>query len=369
MAKIKKRADGRVVKTFTYNGKKYFVYGHDKQEAERKAFQRLQELESGKEDHDNPTLDIFFDRWKSAKALNVKPTTINIHQSKYISCANIIVNGKRFGDYRLSDIKTNDIRVLQNELSNINKSSTVNIKIAFIEQLMNDAEKERYISYNPVRIVQPLKRTEPRCRDNSHRALSTNETIAFFKAFSDSSYYNTCKFALLTGMRIGEIGALRYDDIYDGLIHVNRTITKDDINSLCIGDTTKTIKGKRIIPVNEEIAKVLEKQKQINKILYSDGSNITNMHDLLFKAPKGGLLNGSSVDQAIYRTCDKIGMQRFGVHAFRDTFATRCLENGMQPKVLQELLGHNSFSMTMDLYGHVLNETKIKAMQNIHIAL
>ena len=55
------------------------------------------------------------------------------------------------------------------------------------------------------------------------------------------------------------------------------------------------------------------------------------------------------------------------MHAFRDTFETRAIENGMNPRTLQELLGHSNFNLTMSLYGHVLNDTKCKAMDELNI--
>ncbi|HJB29107.1 MAG TPA: tyrosine-type recombinase/integrase [Candidatus Blautia faecavium] len=55
----------------------------------------------------------------------------------------------------------------------------------------------------------------------------------------------------------------------------------------------------------------------------------------------------------------------FRFHELRHTFATRGLENGIPPKVMQELLGHTSITMTMDIYSHVLPNVKISEMQKI----
>ena len=60
-----------------------------------------------------------------------------------------------------------------------------------------------------------------------------------------------------------------------------------------------------------------------------------------------------------------IEFKKISVHTFRHTFATRCIENGMQPQVLKSILGHSSHAMTMDLYSHVLPDTKSEEMKNI----
>ena len=75
------------------------------------------------------------------------------------------------------------------------------------------------------------------------------------------------------------------------------------------------------------------------------------------------------VDREIKRVCKRTGIEHFTCHAFRDTFATRAIEQGVAPRTLQELLGHSDFSLTMNLYGHVLDDTKEKAMNALQIVI
>lgn len=67
-------------------------------------------------------------------------------------------------------------------------------------------------------------------------------------------------------------------------------------------------------------------------------------------------------------TADGHKIDRFAAHAFRDTYATRAIESGMQPNTLKELLGHSSLAMTMDLYAHVMPETKQEEAEKVRIA-
>lgn len=368
MAKQKKRADGRIVKTFTFNGKKYFAYGYDKQEAERKAIEKLQELEQGKINHDNPKLASFYERWSDNRQGTVKEATLRSQQHHFNTISKISVNGFCFGDYRIADIKPDDIRCIQKALlASGNSSRTVNDKIAFLSHIFHDAIKERYIDYNPCCPIKPLKRTEKRARDTIHRALTIEEQKSFFEAAKNSYYYDVYRFAILTGMRIGEIGALYASDIYDGMIHIERTVTRTQSGSYVIGDDTKTWNGKRTIPLNDAIKEVIEHQKTINRML--DGNKIASIHENIFKAHDRGLLLATPADRDIGRICKRIGIEKFTLHGLRATFATRCIEQGMQPRTLQELLGHADFGLTMNLYGHVVDDTKEKAMQKIEIAI
>lgn len=369
MAKQKKRSDGRLAKTFVFNGKRYYVYGRSPEELDQKINAKREELKQGKQDHDDPTLDNYHEKWTENRRYSTKESTLRCQHFQYKSCADVKINGKRLGEYRLSEIKPDDIRTVQKALKEgerKNTTQTINDKIAVLNHIFHDAIRERYIDYNPVSPVKPLKRTEKRARDTIHRALTREEQSEFFKAAQNSFYYDVFRMAMLTGMRIGEIGALYPSDIYDGVIHINRTITKTETGGYMIGEDTKTWHGIRKIPMNDSIKEVIKHQKQINRLL--DGEKEINLNEPIFKAPERGLLMATPADREIGRICKRIGIEKITAHAFRATFATRCIEQGMQPRTLQELLGHADFSLTMNLYGHVTDNTLEEAMEKVVIA-
>ena len=71
----------------------------------------------------------------------------------------------------------------------------------------------------------------------------------------------------------------------------------------------------------------------------------------------------SSCDTHLYKLCGEAGIKHFTMHALRHIYATRAIERGVQPKVLQKLLGHASIQTTMDKYVHVTDESMQKAIQ------
>ena len=71
----------------------------------------------------------------------------------------------------------------------------------------------------------------------------------------------------------------------------------------------------------------------------------------------------SSYDTHLYKLCDEAGIKRFCMHTLRHTYAARAIESGMQPKVLQKLVGHASIKTTMDRYVHVTDESMSNAVQ------
>ena len=189
--------------------------------------------------------------------------------------------------------------------------------------------------------------------------MTKDETRAFFEAAASSWYYDVYRIALYTGMRIGEIGALYTTDIRNDLITVEKTITRLEDGRYEVGSSAKTEAGRRTIPVNDSIREIIEHQKTMNRALFG---NVEALRELIFKAPEGGLLMSTPVNREIKRICKAAGVEPFTMHALRATFATRAIEQGINPRTIQEILGHSDYAITMNLYGHVLDETKRDAM-------
>ena len=115
MAKKKKnqRSDGRLQKCITYGGRRYYIYAQTRDELERKAYEKRLELEQGKEMHDNPTIQVFYERWVENRRSSVSQATLRSQQCHFNTISNIVINGLAFKDYRLSEVKAEDIRVIQ----------------------------------------------------------------------------------------------------------------------------------------------------------------------------------------------------------------------------------------------------------------
>lgn len=172
---------------------------------------------------------------------------------------------------------------------------------------------------------------------------------------------------LNTGLRIGELAALEWDrdiDLENKLLHVNATIAivkdrADDAEhtyKVIEQDNAKTdASAKRVIPLNNaafDALKTLQKQ--------------TGMFQYVFATRDGKRKSMRDLDKIVRRVLRRSGLPEekiYGAHAFRHTFATLMLSNGVDVKVVSELLGHSNISITYNTYIHIINEMKAKAVQ------
>lgn len=382
-----KRTDGTFQYRFTVNGIRYSVYGKTVKECRDKELVKRDQIAKGIERRTNPTVSQYSDQWQKNREKFISEATqrTQVKIIRAILPIPIESAGTSFGNMKIAEIRIDDLREVQNKLlegyrppevrqakntpdqDRPRRTQTVNDYMAILKHIFKDAKKEQVISFNPAELLDDLKRTEERARDTYHRALTQEEQKLFFQAdrTKTSAYYHVFRIAILTGMRCGEIGALQNGDIRNGFISISKTVTRASYGYY-ISDEAKTEAGRRMIPITEPIREVLKDQRQQNSMLYG---NVIDKHDTLFKAPQGGILIATPADREIKTICKSIGIQPFTMHAFRATYATRAIESGINPRTLQELLGHTNFNLTMSLYGHCMNDTKKEEAERIRIVI
>ena len=195
----------------------------------------------------------------------------------------------------------------------------------------------------------------------------------FLEQAKGNFYENLFILALETGLRVGELSALQWEDVdfKNKVLHVRHTLCYFSKNGKYVFEMhdTKTNNGKRTIPLTAKAIHSLKCQRiQKQEIILKGRTAEEEFQNLVFVTRKNrptklGVINRCI--RSVIQNINKAGIDflPFTAHTFRHTFATRAIECGMNPKTLQKILGHGTLQMTMDLYCHVTEDTLFSEME------
>lgn len=366
---VNRRKDGLLEKRFTVEGKRYSIYAHTVKELQEKELAKRQDIVSHSyRKNASITLDEYFNEWLEQKARYAKPSTISRYKTDYKNHIQGIL-GKR----KVIEIERREVIDMTKRIQADTSIYMANYCLNLISSILVGAIRDEIIDKNPAEYIPKIKDIGKKpAAETIHRALTREEQSAFLAALEGEYYREFLELILLTGMRFGECAALTWDDIDQtaGVIRINKTQTYGDGFKRIVVDSPKTEAGRREIPMNKAIKDVLRRQRQTALDLY--GLPGVKPEMLVFRSVYGSNINIGRVSNAINTAISKmnaagIETEHFSVHALRDTFATRYIEAGGSPQTLKKILGHSKLEMTMDLYAHVLPDTKAEEMNRIAI--
>lgn len=360
------RADGRYMARFSYEGERYTFYGKNVKMLAKKMQDKRYELEHGLFGRETDiTVDAWFTAWlEEYKANTVKQGTLEAYNQNYL-----LYIKPEFGVRKLSRIRSEQIQRLLNQLVERYAPATVNLSYIILNGLFKQAVVNRMLLNNPMAgVVRPKAKQHKKIR-----VLTFDEQRVFIEYAKDSPYYDLYVVALNTGMRLGELRGLMWRDIdfTAKLIHVERTMRYFHGKGTML-DEPKTQSSRRDIPMLDEVYITLKRhrvEQRKRKMLLAEMWK-EDFPDLVFTNPWGSHISDTAINQDMKRIEELIRssgrtFEHIYPHVLRHTFATRGLERGIEPKVMQEILGHTSISMTLDIYSHVLPDTKAKELKKL----
>ena len=322
---ITKRKDGRLVKTITINNKKIYFYGKTEREINQKILNY-----SEKEDKGKKFKSIAENWWEEAEQ-NLSKQTVKSYK---IALNNAI---KEFGNEYINQIKAKDINKYLNKFEKRNYSfKTVANQKLICNLIFNYAIKEDYIEFNPCASIK-ISKNLPKEKRTS--ASKTDEEI--IKKRTD--LWLLPLFALLSGLRKGEILALKWKDIdfEKNIIKVTKSIYIFGNKSII--KSPKTEKGKRIVPLLIPLKTELLKQNRNDEYYIFTDDGINPLSEKRFYTKWKEYKKETGI------TCT--------THQLRHSFATFAFECGVPLKSAQEILGHAQSSTTLDIYTDFRKES------------
>ncbi len=364
---MKKRKDGRYEKVVTVNGVRKSVYGKTMREVREKSEKLRKKMEQGLKMSDTVTLDEYFEIWYERQRGTVKDATMYGYRTRYARLS------RHAGSIKVRDFTPAVCSQIQDKLKTDSKfykgketgrpysTGSINATMQLLSMILKEAARERIILENPLTGQRTLRMRdeEHQARDTIHAPLSDDELASFLKYAEGSYYEHFFRFMLATGMRAGEVAALTPSDIDTDkfVVHVHRTITRDEHNHVTLSEAPKTSAGRRDIPFTPELITLVNAQKEQNRKMLPDSTSI-----FLFPAKSGGAARPNNVDSAMAvvlrkMSSDGISISRRTSHALRATRATRWAKAGVRPEVLRKLMGHTSIQVTYTYYVGVDNET------------
>lgn len=366
------RYEARYVDRF---GKRVSISGRDLKDVKKRYNEAIYENEKEINIRTNIKLDDWYEQWMNVyKFDTIRENTKNHYNQVYTKHISPYI-----GNFYLKDIKQMDIKKILKKLDENGYGFETKNKVRVILiDIFNKAVANDYIRKNPAKGISVKRNNE-----KDIMVLSQEEQAIFFNCCKGTFYDNFFTTAVSTGMRIGELAALRWNDIdwNENVIRVTRTLIYqkfdgDNKKEFHFGDP-KTDTSVRVIPINKQCKIALKKQYMQKNIVASKAPKCKQpdkqFADLLFTTKYNTPLNSQIVCDAIKRIIDEINLTRditdeielFSCHCFRHTFATRCFEAGIAPKTVQAYLGHATLQMTMDLYTSVMPRQLINEMDKV----
>lgn len=333
------------------------IYGKTRKEVSEKISKNISEI-NAKKFIDKSNIKLI-DIIKSIREDKFNANVISEGQYARLGWTISVIENSSIGDVLIQNLTKDRIQ----DFLNSNKHYS-NSYLRKLYELINQACKKAVI--NQLIYINPMSDI---IRPKSIKETSEIESLTideqkllsdylFSSTIEKEPYKNLFLIQLYMGIRVGEALALNLEDVdlENNLLYIRRTLTRDKDFNVTMGKTTKTYAGKRDLPIPYFLLDIIKKQLYISE---------SNQYKLLFY--NNGLIANTTMTtvlKRIFKTNLKLE-KSVGTHALRHTYATRCIEAGMTPVVLQRLMGHTDIKVTLNTYASIFNKFKEDELEKV----
>jgi integrase len=260
----------------------------------------------------------------------------------------------KLGHIKLCEMDKVDIESFISDISESNLSiRTIKNIVTLLKSCLIPAIEKKLVNIENLDLV-----IFPGKHVNKIKVLSDTDQNMLVKSIYSNINYKTIGIliCLNTGIRIGEICGLQWGniDLKNRIIYIRKTIQRISLEkgTKIIINTPKTRTSFREIPISNTLYKIL-------KELYN------SQQDIYLLSNKTKYLEPRAYRKYFKKFLEKNNIANINFHALRHTFATRCIEHGIEYKLLSEILGHSTIDTTLNLYVHPQMRQKRISMEKI----
>ena len=344
---ITKRKNGTYMVQITVDGKRITKYFKTKKEANKWRIERLNKIQNGLF-YSGPklTLEEFFEEWLIARKDSIKPKTLNQYRQIVGSHIN-----PTLGKIKLNELQPAEIQALYNEKVNAGIGTrTVRLIHSVLHCALGHALRLGIIYRNPSDAVY-----KPKAQKTEMQILDENQVRSFLIAARGKRLEALYKVAITTGLRKGEILALKWSDLdwRSGQLNIQRQVQRVPGSGLVFTEP-KTKAGRRMIVLGPDTVLGLKEhfKRQLAEIEFMGDK--WQDYDLIFPSSIGTPLSHSNQHKKFKRLLEEANLPNIRFHDLRHTAASLMLKQGISVKVVQERLGHSDAAMTLNVYSHTI---------------
>lgn len=362
-----KRPNGTWGAALQIDGRRKFVYAKTRREVQEQLQQLQKEAQAGQFKTTSAstlrlnTVQEFLTYWlHSVVKSTVRPKTWDHYDlciRRMLPC---------LGKVKLATLSANDIREVEVYLQE-NKglaNRTVRHCHSVLHMALNQAVVLGLLQRNPAKDLPP-----PRVARREMRTLPRDEVRRLLFSSAGSRWHALWAVLVTTGLRLGEASALRWSDLdlRKGTATIQRSVQRQTGVGMVFVEP-KTEGSRRTVQLPPGAVATLKEHRPLVLQERLAAGGLWNDLDLIFPSPLGGPIDPARVNESLHTALHKANLPRLRVHDLPHTAATLLLEGGTHPKVVQDLLGHSTIAMTLDLYSHVtprLQQEAVSKMQGL----
>jgi len=311
-----------------------------KEDAENDMIRMLREMQTGEFiEPTKLTVGEWFDEWQDKYSSHLSRKTLGNYESI------LKLARPHLGDYRIRALRPEHLTALYTSWKKAGISPvTIAARHTALHSVMEQAVKNQILARNPVKGA-----VLPRQEHHEKRVLTESEIQVLLREAPDT-LYTPILLSLYTGMRRGEVLALKWARVKGDRISVMQSVEEGGPIRF---KEPKTRRSRRTITIPDFLVDALKthRAKQDEKRLAA-GSIWAGL-DLVFCDDMGRILNPTVFTQQVSKLMRDCGIDGATFHSLRHTHATQLMEMGINPRVVQERLGHNKIDLTLGTYSHV----------------